>query len=114
MAQASVDGHGLWLGDTRFLSEYHLLVNGRRTEPERLDTHAGGGTWHLRSGPFTITCERYLASGMHERITIANGNGGAESGELGFVLRRGLAAMLAGRGYGRAAQPPPAQLAVSG
>ena len=110
MSQASVDGHGLWLGDTRFLSEYYLLVNGKRTDPERLDAHRGGVTWHLRTGPFVITRERYLASGMHERITITNSNSSPEAVELEFVFGADFAAMLAVRGI---VHLPPRSAAIS-
>src|SRR5205814_9679468 len=41
MRTQSADGHGLWLGDTRFLSEYHVLVEG--DEPQLKDLHIEGG-----------------------------------------------------------------------
>ena len=113
MSQASVDGHGLWLGDTRFLSEYYMLVNGKRTEPEKLDVDPGGVTWHLRAGEFQITRERYLASGLHERITIANSSDGPRDVELEFVFGADFAAMLAVRGIVHLAPRQPATIDVS-
>jgi glycogen debranching enzyme len=108
MSHASIDGHGLWLGDTRFLSEYFMLINGKRTEPERLDAHPGGVTWHLSTGLFEITRERYLASGMHERITITNRAEGPEQVELELVFGADFAAMLAVRGLVHLPPRPPA------
>jgi glycogen debranching enzyme len=113
MDAGSIDGHGLWLGDTRFLSEYYVLVNGKRTEPVRLDAHPGGVTWHLRTGPFEIQRERYLAGGLHERITIANGSDSPAAADLEFVFGADFAAMLEVRGLVRLPPRPPATLDTS-
>jgi glycogen debranching enzyme len=109
MVAGSVDGHGLWLGDTRYLSEYLMLVNGKAPEPETLDAHPSGVTWHLRAGPFTITRERYVASGMHERINITNEGESPEAAELELVFGSDFAAMLEVRG---AVRLPPRPAAV--
>ena len=114
MEADSIDGHGLWLGDTRFLSEYYMLVNGKRTEPVRLDAHPGGVTWHLRTGPFDIQRERYMASGLHERITITNGGSSPAAADLEFMFGADFAAMLEVRGLVRLPARAPAALDVSG
>jgi glycogen debranching enzyme len=113
MEAGSIDGHGLWLGDTRFLSEYYMLVNGSRTEPVSLESHPGGVTWHLRAGPFTIQRERYLASGLHERITITNETDATARADLEFVFAADYAAMLEVRGLVRLPPRRPATLGAS-
>ena len=113
MQADSVDGHGLWLGDTRFLSDYHMLVNGRRMEPVSLDDTPGGVVWHLRSGPFDIVRERYLASGLHERITITNSATVPSPAEIEFLFAADFAAMLGVRGLVQLPPRPPATLDVS-
>ena len=113
MDAGSIDGHGLWLGDTRFLSEYYVLVNGKRTEPVRLDAHPGGVIWHLRTGPFEIQRERYMASGLHERITITNRTDSPAVADLEFVFGADFAAMLEVRGLVRLPPRAPATLDVS-
>jgi glycogen debranching enzyme len=113
MEAGSIDGHGLWLGDTRFLSEYYMLVNGKRTEPVSLDSHPGGVTWHLSVGPFKIQRERYLASGLHERITITNESDALAAADLEFVFGADFAAMLEVRGLVPLPPRPPATLGTS-
>ena len=72
MSLNSVDGHGLWLGDTRFLSEYKILLDGEA--PKLTDLHIDGATVDvaLESGGLTVRRERYIDHGMHDRITFTN------------------------------------------
>jgi glycogen debranching enzyme len=113
MQPDSVDGHGLWLGDTRFLSEYYMLVNGKRTEPVSLEDTPGGVIWRLSAGSFVIVRERYLASGLHERITITNSEAEAAPVEIEFVFAADFAAMLVVRGLVQLPPHPPATLDTS-
>ncbi len=113
MEAASVDGHGLWLGDTRYLSEYYMLVNGRRTEPISLDATPGGVVWRLRTSTFDVVRERYLASGLHERITITNAGSVATNADLEFVFGADFAAMLEVRGLVHLPPKPPASIGAS-
>ncbi len=41
MTAASPDGHGLWLADTRLLSEFRLVVGGREPEAVKYRPEAG-------------------------------------------------------------------------
>jgi glycogen debranching enzyme len=104
MQAASVDGHGLWLGDTRFLSDYDLLVDGAPAEPVSLEAAGGALAWRLRAGRFEIVRERYVASGMHERITITNPSREHARVALELIFGADFAAMLALRGI---VQMPP-------
>jgi glycogen debranching enzyme len=109
----SVDGHGLWLGDTRFLSHYELLLTGAPAEPTALEATAGSLAWRLVSGPFQIQRERYVAAGMHERITITNAGAEYVSAELEVVFGADFAAMLAVRGIVRLPRRRPARIESS-
>jgi glycogen debranching enzyme len=113
MEAGSVDGHGLWLGDTRFLSEFELLVNGGPAEPVSLEAATGSLAWRLTSGPFEIVRERYLASGMHDRITITNTSGEYVSAEVELGLGADFAAMLAVRGIVQLPARRPARIETS-
>ena len=98
MSSLSPDGHGLWHGDTRILSEYHLLIDG--AEPRAVDLRAGRGeeVFELESGPFRIGRERFVARGMHERITITNAGPAPASAHVELKFDSDFAAMLAVRG----------------
>jgi len=113
MEAGSIDGHGLWLGDTRFLSEYYVLVNGKRTDPVSLETTPGGVRWRLAAGAFEVLRERYLAGGMHERITITNPTDERARAELEFVFGADFAAMLVVRGIVQFPSSRPASLEIS-
>jgi len=102
------DGHGLWLGDTRFLSEYHLLIDGRDPEPTSVQVDAGSVTLELAAGALRVRRERYLDAGLHERITITNPGPSRAVAELELVFGADFAAMLAVRGIVPLALPPPA------
>ena len=116
MEAGSVDGHGLWLGDTRILSDYQLLVGGKRAEPVGLEAAAGTLAWRLAAAPFQILRERYLGNGMHERITITNPGAQPATAELELVSASDFAAMLAVRGIAhlppRPAAKRPAEIVI--
>jgi len=113
MQADSVDGHGLWLGDTRFLSHYELLVNGEPVEPTGLEATAGSLAWRLASGPFQLQRDRYVAAGMHERITITNAGAEYVSAEVELVFGADFAAMLAVRGIVKLPPRRPARIESS-
>ena len=98
MRAQTADGHGLWLGDTRFLSEYHVLVDG--DEPQLRDLQIEGGIvdFKLTAGRLRVRRERYIDHGLHDRITFSNT--GTEDFDAHLELRfdNDFAAMLVVRG----------------
>jgi glycogen debranching enzyme len=102
------DGHGLWWGDTRFLSEYHLLIDGHDPESVDVQVEAGWVAWELASGALRVRRERYVDAGMHERITITNPGPAKAVADLELVCGADFAAMLAVRGIVPVPEPPPA------
>ena len=92
------DGHGLWWGDTRFLSEYHLLIDGREPEPVKVQVEAGWVVLELAAGALLVRRERYVDSGMHERITITNPGPRQTDNDLEIAHDADYAAMLTVRG----------------
>jgi len=105
MTAASPDGHGLWLGDTRLLSEFHLLVNGR--EPEAIDLRGSPGSleFETAAGEMRIGRERYVDGGLHERIRITNRSSSSVHSTVAVELAADHAAMLAVRGIVRMRAP---------
>jgi glycogen debranching enzyme len=105
MTAASPDGHGLWLGDTRLLSEFRLLllINGIGIEPEavRYRGEAGRLMFELAAGDLQVIRERYLDRGLHERITFTNKGSSAVSCDIALEFGADHAAMLAVRGIVR-------------
>jgi glycogen debranching enzyme len=102
------DGHGLWWGDTRFLSEYHLLIDGREPQPVDVGVEAGWVALDLTAGPLRVRRERYVDAGLHERITITNPGPLRSDAGLELVCGADYAAMLAVRGIVSQPAPPPA------
>ncbi len=98
MRAQSVDGHGVWLGDTRFLSEYHVLVDG--DEPQLKDLQIDGGCvdFQLAKGKLTVRRERYIDHGLHDRITFSNSGAEHVSAKLELRFDNDFAAMLIVRG----------------
>lgn len=116
MRPDSIDGHGLWFSDTRFLSEYRLLLDGREPEMVDLRTENGWASFELAAGSIRMQRERYIDRGLHERITIANPGPGAVDAGLELVFAADFAAMLAVRGIvpNLRASPAPATPTSSG
>lgn len=98
MRPDSSDGHGLWFTDTRFLSEYRLLLDGR--EPELLDvrTDPGWAAFDLTLNGLHVHRVRYIDRGLHDRITVANAGTVAIDTELELVFASDFADMMAVRG----------------
>ena len=101
MTAASPDGHGLWLGDTRVLSEFRLLVDGREPQPVGLHGEGGWLAFELSSGDLHVLRERYIDRGLHERVTITNGGSSQTHGDVALEYGSDFAAMLAVRGIVR-------------
>jgi glycogen debranching enzyme len=103
------DGHGLWLGDTRFLSEFHLLIDGHEPEPVDVQVQAGWVVLELAAGALRVRRERYVDRGLHERITITNPGSSKTDADLELIFGADFAAMLAIRGIvPNLPAPPPA------
>jgi glycogen debranching enzyme len=102
------DGHGLWWGDTRFLSDYHLLIDGHEPEPVDVQVQAGWVTLELAAGALRVRRERYVDAGMHERITITNPGPSRSVADVVLVCGADFAAMLAVRRIVPVPAPPPA------
>jgi glycogen debranching enzyme len=102
------DGHGLWWGDTRFLSDYHLLIDGHEPEPVGVQVEAGSVALELAVGALRIRRERYVDAGLHERITITNPGPSRTVAGVELVCGTDFAAMLAVRGIVSLPPPPPA------
>ena len=98
MQHGSPDGHGVWMEDTRYLSDYRLLVNGQ--EPEATGLAADGGVlvFELKSGPLVIHLERYLSGGLHDRYTFTNPGEFSAGANLELTFASDFAAMLRIRG----------------
>ena len=98
MRAQTADGHGLWLGDTRFLSEYHVLVNGE--EPELRDLQIEGGLvdFKLIADRLRVHRERYIDHGLHDRITFSNTGTEHFNAHLELRFDNDFAAMLVVRG----------------
>ncbi len=101
MTAASPDGHGLWLGDTRLLSEFRLVVGGSEPEAVRLRGEAGSLAFELAAGDLQVIRDRYVDGGLHERITITNRGPSAVHTDIALEFGTDFAAMLAVRGVVR-------------
>ena len=106
MRPGSADGHGLWFADTRFLSEYRLLLDGREPELVDLRTETGWMSFELASGYLRVRRERFVDQGLHERITIVNSGPGPVDAGLELVFAADFAAMMAVRGIVNLPHPP--------
>ncbi|HZQ48734.1 MAG TPA: glycogen debranching N-terminal domain-containing protein [Candidatus Dormibacteraeota bacterium] len=99
MRAQTADGHGVWLGDTRYLSEYHVLVNGE--EPQLRDLGIEGGIANFKltaGGRIRVRHERYIDHGLHDRITFSNTGAEHFSAHLELRFDNDFAAMLVVRG----------------
>ena len=108
MTSQSPDGHGLWIGDTRFLSEYRLAIDGRELEARSVHGDGGSVVMESRAGALEVHRERFVDSGLHERITITNPGSTTTAAELELSFSADFAAMLAVRGISFRMPPPTA------
>jgi glycogen debranching enzyme len=102
------DGHGLWWGDTRFLSEYHLLIDGHEPAAVDVQVEAGWVALELAAGALRVRRERYVDAGLHERITITNLGPAKAVAGVELACGADFAAMLAVRRIVPVPDPPAA------
>jgi glycogen debranching enzyme len=98
MTAASPDGHGLWLGDTRLLSEFGVLFDGREPDAVGLEGSPGSLRFEGAVGELRVKRERYVDAGLHERITITNHSSSMIHSDVTLEFAADHAAMLAVRG----------------
>ena len=98
MRPDTIDGHGLWFSDTRFLSEYRLLIGGREPDFRELRIDDGWAAFDLTANGLHVHRVRYIDRGLHERISVANAGPAAVQTDLELVFASDFAAMMAVRG----------------
>ncbi len=91
-------GDGLWDGDTRILSTLRVLVNGVEPRPVGFVTDEGSATFESEGGGLHVTRVRFVESGLHERITLANQGPSIVDAVLEIEVAADFAAMLGIRG----------------
>ena len=99
-------GDGLWLADTRILSEYHLLIGGAGPDPVSAVIENGSASFQLAAPGLQVSLVRYVDGGLHDRITITNHGEATLEENVELVFAADFAAMLAIRGI-LADLPPP-------
>jgi glycogen debranching enzyme len=99
-------GDGLWMGDTRILSTFLVLIDG--LQPEPLASHAdnASATFELQAGALRVSRRRFIESGLHERITIVNKGIATVDLLLEIDVAADFAAMLGIRGAVRELPKP--------
>src|SRR4029077_19760896 len=107
MSRTNPNGHGLWQGDTRILSDYRLLIDGQepagsemRVEPGRLEIRGSAHDLEVRR-------ERFVDEGLHERITVTNTGRSSADAHLELSFGADFAAMLVVRGIVTSLPPHP-------
>jgi glycogen debranching enzyme len=114
MHPGSADGHGVWFGDARFLSEYRLLVGGREPRADDVLCEGGWAEFVLRAGDLEIRRHRFVSEGLHERITVLNTGRSLADAKLELVFAADFADMLAVRGVQGLPDPQPAPAIETG
>jgi glycogen debranching enzyme len=101
------DGDGLWIGDTRYLSEYRLLVDGRQPVATAVRAEAGSVLLESVAAGLDIRRERYVDGGLRERITITNPGPSATEADVEMTLGSDFIDMMALRGFAPELASPP-------
>jgi glycogen debranching enzyme len=91
-------GDGVWDGDTRILSTLRVLLNGIETRPVGFATDDSSATFESEGGGLHLTRVRFVESGLHERITLANHGATLVDAVLEIEVGADFAAMLGIRG----------------
>src|SRR5438128_3081033 len=91
-------GDGLWLGDTRLLSAFRVLVDGVEPESTGVKTDDGSATFELEAASVHLTRVRFMDGGLHERITVANRGSATVDKVLEVEVAADFAAMMGIRG----------------
>ena len=107
----SPDGHGVWNGDTRILSDYVLSVDGQQVQKRDIEVHAGWAAFEGTAGSLSVRQERYIEEGLHDRITLTNAGSAPIDAQLQLDFGADFAAMLAVRGIVNL--PPPQAATVT-
>jgi glycogen debranching enzyme len=107
MRSDSPDGHGLWIGDTRFLSEYRLRINGEEPIVKSARTDAGSVRLEAVAAGLSVDREMYVDSGLHERITVTNPGPSAANAQIELTLGADFVDMMAVRGFAPELASPP-------
>jgi glycogen debranching enzyme len=114
MSRQSPNGHGLWEGDTRILSDYRVLLDGQEPVVSDIRVEAGWLELHGSTGGLDVRRERFVDRGLHERITVTNTGQSAANARLELTFGADFAAMLAVRGVVTSIPPhPPATVTVT-
>jgi glycogen debranching enzyme len=101
------DADGLWIGDTRYLSEYRLLVNGEQPVATAARAEAGSVLLEGVAAGLEMRRERYVDSGLRERITITNPGPSVIGADVELTLGSDFIDMMALRGFAPELASPP-------
>jgi glycogen debranching enzyme len=95
---ATRNGDGVWLADTRILSEFRLLIDG--VEPRHVSVRAeeAWASFELEGAGIRVARVRYMDGGLRERITLSNTQDVTVERDVELVFGADFAAMLAIRG----------------
>jgi glycogen debranching enzyme len=91
-------GDGVWFGDTRILSKYRLLIGGMEPTQRSYRNEDGWASFESIAKGLNVSRRRYVAEGLHERITISNPGPSRVETEVVLMFATDFAAMLAIRG----------------
>ena len=91
-------GDGLWLGDTRLLSAFRVLIDGIEPAAIGLQADDASATFELESAGVHLTRVRFVDAGLHERITVANRGSATVDAVLEVEVAADFAATLGIRG----------------
>lgn len=117
MKTGEFTGDGLWLGDTRLLSSFRLLVNALEPEPSGLEVDDGWASFTSWAGGLEIVRLRFVDRGLRERITFSNHGDTVVDAVVELEVEADFAAMLAVRGIVpdlQSPMPAPAHRTVEG
>ena len=106
MQTSGFTGDGLWCGDTRMLSAFRLLVNGRAPGAKGLEVEDGWASFALSGGGLDVTRLRFVEDGLRERITFTNPGPAPIDAVVEIEVEADFAAMLAVRGIVSDLPPP--------
>lgn len=94
-------GDGLWAGDTRILSGLRVLINGVEPALLRLFADDSGATFELDGAGLHVVRERFIESGLHERIKVTNPGRAIVEAVVEIAVEADFAAILGIRGAAR-------------
>ena len=98
MNPAEFVGDGLWDGDTRILSGLRVLINGVDPVPLVSSVGDGAATFELDGAGLHVVRDRFIDSGLHERIKVTNPGAATVEAVVEVAVAADFAAMLGIRG----------------